>query len=171
MKNYKYPHCLVPLDISKKLRNIGFDLPCVFVLTNKGRIGFTTRENNEYHLFEELNLNSNSENSLVCIPTWTQAFDWFMTQGIPSHIEWVEEGRFKFVYRTDKTCGKVEWLSFEYSNLLEAREGGLKKLIQHYKEIMNIINVDNKTKGIFPVTPKDCFKKYNIKAIKIKEKW
>ena len=33
-----HPNWLVPLDIAKKLKDIGFDLPCAFVLTNKDRL-------------------------------------------------------------------------------------------------------------------------------------
>lgn len=87
MKENNYPSWLVPVEIAKKLREIGFDKECVFVLTKSNKIGFTTKEDNQYHLFEEVNLNSNLENSLVCIPTWEQVFEWFREKGLHSHIE------------------------------------------------------------------------------------
>ena len=87
MKENNYPSWLVPVEIAKKLKEIGFDKECSFVLTKSNKIGFTTKVDNQYHLFEELNLNSNSENSLVCIPTWEQVFEWFREKGLHSHIE------------------------------------------------------------------------------------
>jgi hypothetical protein len=87
MKENNYPSWLVPVEIAKKLREIGFDKECIFVLTKSNKIGFTTKEDNQYHLFEEVNLNSNLENSLVCIPTWEQVFEWFRDKGLHSHIE------------------------------------------------------------------------------------
>lgn len=162
MKKENYPSWLVPIETAKELKEIGFKESCVFTCKdNKLNIELFVEEyipfiSKVYILKTNADKITNIDFDFY-IPTWTQAFDWFLERGIPSHIEWVEEGRFKFVYRTDKTCGKVKWVSFECSNLLEAREEGLKKLIRHYKEVTNIINVDNKTKGVFPLTPEDCF--------------
>lgn len=37
MKTNNYPSWLVSVEQAKKLKEIGFDLPCAFVLTNKVR--------------------------------------------------------------------------------------------------------------------------------------
>ena len=34
MKNNNYTSWLVPLDIAKELKEIGFDCPCPFILSN-----------------------------------------------------------------------------------------------------------------------------------------
>lgn len=60
METNNYPSWLVSVEIAKKLREIGFDLPCAFVLTNNDELGFTTEGESNYHLFDDLDLNSNS---------------------------------------------------------------------------------------------------------------
>ena len=44
METNNYPNWLVNVGQAKRLKEIGFDIPCAFVLTNKDRIGFTTNE-------------------------------------------------------------------------------------------------------------------------------
>lgn len=131
MKNNNYPTWLVPLEIAKELKDIGFDIPCVFVLTNKDKIGFTTKGNNQYHLFEELDLNSNSEGSLVCIPTYEQLFEWFREKGFRISLENHEDST-KFMFYNMK-INEGKHFKGEFSNYEEAREALVKALIQTYK--------------------------------------
>ena len=131
MKNNNYPNWLVPIEIAKELKEIGFDIPCAFVLTNKDRIGFTTNESNQYHLFEELDLNSNSESSLVCIPIYEQVFEWFREQGFRISLENHEDST-KFIFYNMK-INDGKHFKGEFSNYNEAREALVKALIRTYK--------------------------------------
>ena len=131
MEVNNYPSWLVSVGQAKRLKEIGFDIPCAFVLTNKDKIGFTTNERNQYHLFEELDLNSNSESSLVCIPTYEQVFEWFREKGFRIFLENHEDSTKFMFYNMGINEGKH--FKGEYSNYEEAREALVKELIQTYK--------------------------------------
>ena len=131
METNNYPNWLVNVGQAKRLKEIGFDIPCAFVLTNKDKIGFTTNESNQYHLFEELDLNSNSESSLVCIPTYEQVFEWFREKGFRIFLENHEDSTKFMFYNMGINEGKH--FKGEYSNYEEAREALVKELIQTYK--------------------------------------
>lgn len=144
MKTENYPSWLVPLEIAKKLKEIGFDLPCAFVLTNKGRIGFTTRENNQHHLFEELDLNSNSKGSLVRIPTYEQVIEWFVSVGIFGNVRISSYEAYQCDYMGVGEVFYAEvtnWLGDEYQipykpyrvTYQEAREDLVEAMIYCYK--------------------------------------
>lgn len=136
METNNYPSWLVSVEQAKKLKEIGFDLPCAFVLTNKDRIGFTTKGNNQYHLLEELDLNSNSKSSLVCVPAFEQVFEWFREKGI-----------FHSICITDDLPHDVKFFEAEIRNnnadiicilsrltYEEAREALINKLIEIYED-------------------------------------
>ena len=137
MKNNNYPTWLVPIEIAKELKEIGFDIPCTFVLTNKDRIGFTTNKSNQYHLFEELDLNSNSESSLVCIPTYEQVFEWFREKGLECFIEIEYQSTFEeccyYCYVITNPRGKTIDCKSYFDDYNEAREALVIELIQTYK--------------------------------------
>lgn len=132
MEANNYPNWLVNVGQSKRLKEIGFDIPCAFVLTNKDRIGFTTNESNQYHLFEELDLNSNSESSLVCIPTYEQVFEWFREKGFRIFLENHEDSTKFMFYNMEINDGKH--FKGEFSNYEEAREALVNRLIKEYTE-------------------------------------
>ena len=136
-----HPNWLVPLDIAKKLKDIGFDLPCAFVLTNKDRLGFTTNGGSDYHLFDDLDLHSNSQGSLVCVPTFEQVLNWFRNKGLVGTIEYedfiVDDKTCYYVYRITNTSGVILFYSPNYRTFEtyeEAREVLIKKLIEVYEK-------------------------------------
>ena len=132
METNNYPNWLVNVGQAKRLKEIGFDIPCAFVLTNKDKIGFTTNESNQYHLFEELDLNSNSESSLVCIPTYEQVFEWFREKGFRIFLENHEDSTKFMFYNMEINDGKH--FKGEFSNYEEAREALVNRLIKEYTE-------------------------------------
>lgn len=134
-----YPDWLVPLHIAKKLREIGFDSPCAFVLTNKDRLGFTTEGESNYHLFDDLDLNSNSNSSLVCVPTFEQVLDWFRDKGLVGTIEYenfiVDDKTCYYAYRITNTSGDILFYSPNYRTFEtyeDAREVLINDLIKFY---------------------------------------
>lgn len=130
MKTNNYPSWLVSVEIAKKLRDIGFDLPCAFVLTNKDRLGFTTEGDSNYHLFDELDLNSNSNSSLVCVPTFEQVFEWFRKKDFRISLENHEDSTEFIFYNMKINEGKH--FKGKYSNYEKTREALINKLIEVY---------------------------------------
>ena len=128
METNNYPNWLVNVGQAKRLKEIGFDIPCAFVLTNKDRIGFTTNESNQYHLFEELDLNSNSESSLVCIPTYEQALEWFREKEFIGVIDYY------FDILRDKPLYK-----YEIKNIIGQVIFTNKEIIETYKEALGLL--------------------------------
>ena len=91
MRKSEYPDWLVPLELAKRLKEIGFDEECVF--TNfylTGNISFEIECNDDYYLsFSDLTLQKNMKDGLVTIPTWEQAFSWFRKKGYIANIDYV----------------------------------------------------------------------------------
>lgn len=132
MENNNYPSWLVSVDIAKKLRELGFDLPCAFVLTNKDRLGFTTEGDGNYHTFDDLDLNSNSKGYLVCVPTFDQVFMWFREKGFRISLE-NHEDITKFMFYNMKINEGIHFKG-GFSSYEKAREELIKKLIEVYEK-------------------------------------
>ena len=138
MEANKHLSWLVSVEQAKKLKEIGFDMPCAFVLTNKGKIGFTTKESNHYHLLDELDLNSNSKGSLVCVPSFEQIFKWFRSKGYHSTLHTYSVmvrnvKKFRFFYEIDSNHDYIEDPEKHYETYEEAREALINKLIEVYE--------------------------------------
>lgn len=95
MKIKNYPSWLVPIDIAKKLKEIGFNTNTIFLYNKeeepKVMFGLNT--------FEEVDGQSNLEIEQLCfyqeadmesyeciLPTWGQVFEWFRKKGFNSSI-------------------------------------------------------------------------------------
>jgi hypothetical protein len=82
MKTIKYPTWLVPLEIAKELKEIGFNKPCVFTCKNdKINIELFVREyvlsyKEDYILKTSIDEISNIDFNFY-IPTYEQVFEWF----------------------------------------------------------------------------------------------
>jgi hypothetical protein len=77
MKIEQYPTWLVPIGIAKKLKIIGFDIPCEFSLPLHLYEDFDIREL-EFDFEKD---NHNDYIDRLSIPTWTQVFEWFRRKG------------------------------------------------------------------------------------------
>ena len=131
METNNYPSWLVSVEIAKKLKEIGFDLPCTFVLTNMNHIGFTTKEDSNYHLFDDLDLHSNSEDSLLCVPTFEQVLDWFRDRGFRISLENHDDST-KFMFYNMK-INEGRHFKGEFSSYEKTREELITKLIEVYE--------------------------------------
>ena len=132
MKNNNYPIWLVPLDIAKELKEIGFDEPCHFyflyylgweMLKKRGdEYGFIT--SNRAYVVEKHNENGN-----LSIPTWEQVFEWFRDRKYYGTLNTYKDG-FSFYCEINYNNQYIKVYSKTYE---EAREELVKTLIQTYK--------------------------------------
>ena len=133
MKNNNYPTWLVPLEIAKELKEIGFhELVQNSYYSSKG----TERILSSTLRLEKKSLaDANILNFLVSLPTWEQVFEWFREKGYHGVIAARgEDGENEYSYCIDY----LNELSsdFEQDSHLtyeEAREALVKALIRTYK--------------------------------------
>ena len=86
--NKNYPSWLVPIDIARKLKELGFKERCIFVYDEQQGLTIeTSRLHESVIAFDELLFDENDFDSVVSVPTYEQAFDWFRSKGIVSWIE------------------------------------------------------------------------------------
>ena len=133
MKNNNYPTWLVPIDIAKELKKIGFDEKCYFVCTLSENIGFTSKENySYYHFIENVDkCNYNKNEGIFSIPTWTDVLAWFRKKnlvGLVTHrYRSKNDNGFSFEILDEDTD------IFLYNTYEQAQEALVYKLIEIYK--------------------------------------
>jgi len=137
MKNNNYPTWLVPLDIAKELKEIGFNEPCIFSYSEG--IGITAclrYGSGEEPYISDFIVGGNTPNSpYIDLPTYEQVFEWFREKGYHGVIAARgEDGENEYSYCIDY----LNELSsdFEQDSHLtyeEAREALVKALIRTYK--------------------------------------
>jgi hypothetical protein len=143
MKNNEYPTWLVPIDIAKELKKIGFNEPCLYynseAISGMGYqcIEIEERIHNEdpnvIELRELKYFNYNKTKGCTSIPTWEQVFKWFRERGLFSYIrpnmgamDWYS---YRIYDRFDIEKGRG--MSFYYEN---ARLFCMETLIEIFKE-------------------------------------
>ena len=150
MKNKNYPNWLVPLEIAKELKDIGFDGLCL-VENNETHSEDYSFINFEKEMCSDINVqledvifvqNSNLEDvsgtykSLLLkttIPTWEQVFEWFREKGYIGTINFVYIDKNNFYYKL-RINGKCNFIDEEkFTNYEDAREKLINKLIETYK--------------------------------------
>lgn len=133
MKNNNYPNWLVPLEIAKELKEIGFKEKCLCYWHEYfHRIECSTDDEDrlcpEYYDY-------NTDESTTSLPAWEQVFEWFRSKGYHGVIAARgEDGENEYSYCIDY----LNELSsdFEQDSHLtyeEAREALVKALIRTYK--------------------------------------
>jgi hypothetical protein len=141
MKNNEYPTWLVPLDIAKKLKAIGFNEYCYFYWDN--HLNLVDCYNNENGYPDLEGYNSNKHQCKCSLPTWTEVFAWFRERGYLYAIE--NEICYDFKTRTQppkikytsyfETVGSgVKIHSCTSESYEEAREELVRDLIYIYSE-------------------------------------
>ena len=134
MKNNNYPNWLVPIEIAKELKEIGFhELVQNSYYSNKGteRILSST-----LHLEKKSLADANILNFLVSLPTWEQVFEWFRSKGYHGVIAVGDESGEVNEYSYCINYLNELQSDFEQDSHLtyeEAREALVKALIRTYK--------------------------------------
>ena len=108
MKTEQYPTWLVPIDIAKELKEIGFDTPChcyiALAISGKGYqcIEIGDRIHNEVYNSIELRdikrINYNKQKGCISLPSWTEALAWFRAKGYYGNLEASSKGTSAYIY-------------------------------------------------------------------------
>jgi len=135
MNNENYPTWLVPINIAKELKEIGFDEPCnhyvrisnddIKLKINHSSIGLVILKRNSEYLNDDIA-------SFVTIPTWTDVFAWFRAKGYYGNLEASSKGSSAYIYAPFLDQG-TSWDIAYKESYEEAREALLLKLIDLYK--------------------------------------
>lgn len=138
MKIEQYPTWLVPLDIAKKLKKIGFDKACVYY-TNEQLIASTnpyTYDSLKTHIYKRNEAlitdigNHNIFKNRISVPVWDDVFEWFREKKLFSTIDFLCNS---YIYNIKHTETPF-FTSGNYTETYdEVRETLLLKLIAIYK--------------------------------------
>ena len=133
MKNNNYPNWLVPLEIAKELKEIGFDIPCSFYYDEK-LLKISPWHDEE---FVVTNWNDKIFRYCVSLPTHEQVFEWFREKGFESYIRLeshahFDEGNYYYFEITKSNLRQLDWQG-DFDDYNETREALAKALIRTYK--------------------------------------
>ena len=130
MKIEQYPTWLVPLDIAKELKEIGFNEPCPFSMDNYWSFVDCSKDGNVFFHLEGKNYNIYKD--VYSIPTWEQALAWFRAQGYYGNLEATSKGTSAYIFTPKLDFGECWEFAYE-KHYEKARETLLIKLIDLYK--------------------------------------
>lgn len=152
MNTQNYPSWLVPLEIARQLKEIGFNEPCLVenvethsedynLIDFEEQIPFDTHamlENIEFVKNQDLKDEFGIYKSFVlrtAIPTWEQVFEWFREKGLFHSIciveDLIEEVK---EFETEIRDNNADIICIIHRDTYEeAREALVKALIQTYK--------------------------------------
>ena len=161
MKINNYPNYLVPIELAEKLKNIGFNKPCLIysakhiqiskdlfiAFKDKIKVSITSiylkyceQYTNSYFKKELKNIN------VFSIPTWEQVLEWFREKNLIGTIEYEDfypdNKTYYYAYCIINKLGKVLFYSPNYDSYKtyeEARESLVNKLIEIYKNENNTV--------------------------------
>ena len=151
MKNNNYPTWLVPIEIAKKLKEIGFNEACPFIVyPNDDEVVVSGTVTVEEDWLDEDNYgeviidlpisqcNTFNKLNFQTIPTWEQVFEWFREKGYESYIRLeshahFDEGNYYYFEITKSNLRQLDWQG-DFDDYNEAREALVKALIQTYKK-------------------------------------
>lgn len=140
MKNNNYPTWLVPIEIAKELKEIGFEEECHFFwnfyedVNKMCCYADISEEDDDFLLPNTYNYNNKNSTGYyvyLSLPTWEQVFEWFREKGFNITLENHEDST-KFMFYNMK-INEGKHFKGEFSNYEEAREALVKALIQTYK--------------------------------------
>ena len=142
MKKNEYPVWLIPLELAKELKDLGFDESCIFSYSEG--IGITACLKNgssNEPLISDFVIGGNMPNSpFTDLPTFEQAFSWFRNKGYKANINYIFHPDLKckigYLYEIIHDFAWEKYSSY-YISYEIAREECLKELIKIYKEKQN----------------------------------
>lgn len=147
MNTQDYPNWLVPLDIAKELKAIGFDEPCTFAINYTQYIepflvqhinkGYNAVFYGEVRMLKYETLDKDLLDKIAIIPTWTDVFAWFRERGYESYIKLeshshFDEGNYYYFEITEPNLYQLDCQG-NFDSYEEAREALVKALIRTYK--------------------------------------
>lgn len=133
MKTNNYPNWLVPIKTAKKLKEIGFDEPCIFSYSEGFGITACLRIGaSDEPLISDFIIGGNTPNSpLTDLPTWKQVFEWFRNRGFYITLENHKDST-KFMFYNMK-INEGKHFKGAFSSYEKAREELINKLIEIYE--------------------------------------
>ena len=144
MKNNNYPTWLVPIEIAKELKEIGFEEECHFFwnfyedVNKMCCYADISEEDDDFLLPNTYNYNNKNSTGYyvyLSLPTWEQVFEWFREKGLFHSIcivdDLLEDVKYFEAEIRDNNGDIIYILSrVTYE---EAREALVKALIRTYK--------------------------------------
>ena len=133
MEVNNYPSWLVSVGQAKRLKKIGFDLPCQFFLPIKQYEDFDTKELG----FDFKKENHNKSVDYWSIPSYEQVLEWFRGKGFIGVIDYYfdEEKNRPFYKGSIKNFhGELIFEATEIGEYKEAREWLVYQLIDEWKK-------------------------------------
>ena len=122
MNTQNYPSWLVPIEIAKELKEIGFDMVCQNWQAYESFVSVN---------FTYLDRYRKNNYDVTTIPTWEQVLEWFREKGFMiTLINYEDESKFSFF--NIKIKGGVYYAGAFYT-YEEARGELVKTLIKTYK--------------------------------------
>lgn len=139
MNTQNYPTWLVPLDIARELKEIGYKEDCYFEFSKDNGLTLETLERESSIIgIDDLLFGTNECWQNISVPTWTDVFAWFRSKGYHStlHTYSVMLGNaeeFRFYYEINSEFDYIADTEEYYKTYEEAQKECLKALIQTYK--------------------------------------
>lgn len=133
-----YEEFLVPVEIAKELKEIGFNEPCLFVLNPHNTL-ILSSEVHDKGIIDIRKIKPRSNGKLgedfCSVPTYEQVFAWFRKKGLFHSItieeDYIESNIFFSCENRNKNAYTISIFSKETYE--EARERLLKRLIEIYR--------------------------------------
>ena len=142
MNKENYPTWLVPIEIAKELKEIGFNEPCLYynseAISGMGYqcIEIEERIHNEdpnvIELRELKYFNYNKTKGCTSIPAWEQVFKWFRERNLLGIIAFDIEYDSLFYYEIENEKGNTKGHIPAFNTYEEAREALVLDLIDTY---------------------------------------
>jgi hypothetical protein len=135
MKTENYPSWLVPLEIAKSLKEIGFNKPTQNTTSSDILESKRYKEENKIYsqnyILKGSSYNANNTKGGISIPTWEQVFEWFREKDFRITLENHKDST-KFIFYNMK-IKEGKHFKGEFSTYEEAREKLAEQLIKVYK--------------------------------------
>ena len=138
MNTQNYPTWLVPLDIARELKEIGYKEDCYFEFSKDNGLTLETLERESSIIgIDDLLFGKNECWQNISVPTWTEVFAWFREKGYESYIKlesqsYIDEGCYYYFEITNPNLYQLDCQG-NFDSYEDAREALLKALIQTYK--------------------------------------